>query len=810
MFKNVEEFKLEYQREFLESVAKPMAECSRQEKYEALVRVIVASISKVRAETIHRQDSNHEKQVYYFSMEFLIGRLLENYLINLGIRDTVAEGLAELGETLDDLCECELDPALGNGGLGRLAACFLDSMACLGIPGIGNGVRYRFGLFRQYFENGYQVERTDNWLDNGYPWEQRKAEEAVEVHFGGYVDRQLNNGVMSFTHRDYQRVLAVPYEVPIVGFGGKDVNILRLWSAEPAKEEFDLEAFNNGDYAGATRARSEIEAISWILYPHDAGPAGRILRLKQEYFFVSAGVQAVLRHHKKLYGPNSLKELPERVVIQTNDTHPALCGAELMRILIDEEGMGWEEAWDITTRTCAYTNHTVMPEALETWDISLMRELLPRVYMIIEEIDRRYRESFDQTLPNAHEKLAATAILWDNKVRMANLSIICGYSVNGVAALHTEILKKDVLKNFYELTPEKFNNKTNGVSHRRFLIQSNPGLSKLITSAIGEDWKSNADHLEDLLPLQHNANFLQDLHAVKRENKIRLAKYVKEHNGIILDPDSIFDVQVKRIHAYKRQLLTAFKIMWLYNRIKADPSFDCKPCTFVIGGKAAQSYVFAKETIKLINSIADLVNNDPDVRGRLKVVFIENFNVSNAQLIYPAADISEQISTAGKEASGTGCMKFMMNGALTLGTLDGANIEIRELVSEENFQTFGMTSDECMDLYLHGGYSAHQTAQADPALRQIVDQLVNGFFGFSGQAYWNVYDALMQSNDEYFVLKDFASYMDGWNSLCTLYGDQNEWQKKALINIAKSGYFSSDRTIIEYTRDIWHTRYVKP
>ena len=810
MFTSVEDFKLEYQREVLESIAKPLAECSSREKYEALVRIIVASMSKVRAQTIQRNDSNHEKQVYYFSMEFLIGRLLENYLINLGIRDTVAAGLAEMGEDLDTLCECELDPALGNGGLGRLAACFIDSMACLGIPGIGNGVRYRFGLFRQYFENGYQVERTDNWLDDGYPWEQRKAEDAVEVHFGGYVDRQYQNGVMSFTHRDYQRVLAVPYEVPIVGYGGKNVNVLRLWSAEPAVEEFDLDAFNNGDYAGAVRSRSEIEAISWILYPQDAGPAGRILRLKQEYFFVSAGVQAILRHHKKIYGEDALNSLPEHVVIQINDTHPALCGAELMRLLIDEEGMSWDQAWDITTKTCAYTNHTVMPEALETWDIGMMQQLLPRVYMIIEEIDRRYRESFDQTQPNAHEKLAATAILWDNKVRMANLSILCGFSVNGVAALHTEILKKDVLKYFYQLTPEKFNNKTNGVSHRRFLIQSNPSLTKLITSAIGEEWKVNAEHLEDLLPLQNNATFLHDLHSVKRENKIRLAKYVKEHNGILLDPDSIFDVQVKRIHAYKRQLLTAFKIMWLYNRIKADPSFDVKPCSFVIGGKAAQSYVFAKETIKLLNSIAELVNNDPDVRGRIKVVFIENFNVSNAQLIYPAADISEQISTAGKEASGTGCMKFMMNGALTLGTLDGANIEIRELVGAENFQTFGMTSDECMDLYLHGGYSAQQTAQANPDLRQIVDQLVNGFFGFSGQAYWNIYDALMQSNDEYFVLKDFTSYMDGWHQLCSLYGDQQVWQHKALANIAKSGYFSSDRTILEYTRDIWHTSYVKP
>lgn len=741
-------------------------------------------------------------------MEFLIGRLLENYLINLGIRDIVAEGLNELGEDLNTLCNCELDPALGNGGLGRLAACFLDSMAFLGVPGVGNGVRYRFGLFRQYFEDGYQVERTDNWLENGYPWETRKAEDAVEVHFGGYVDRRFENGELQFEHRDFQRVLAVPYEVPVVGYGGKDVNLLRLWSAEPVKEEFDLEAFNNGDYAGATRSRSDIEAITWILYPQDTGPAGRSLRLKQEYFFVSAGVQAILRQYKKTYGAQNLKDLPEHVTIQINDTHPALCGAELIRLLLDEEEMSWDEAWDITTRTCAYTNHTVMPEALEVWDIGLMRELLPRVYMIIEEIDRRYRESFDHSQPNARERLAATAILWDNKVRMANLSIICGYSVNGVAALHTEILKKDVLSNFYQLTPEKFNNKTNGVSHRRFQIQSNPGLTRLLCRAIGVEWMYHAQKLEDLLPLQQNGAFLQELHDVKRENKCRLASYVKEHNGITLDPDSIFDVQVKRIHAYKRQLLSAYKIMWLYNRIKADSSFEFRPCTFIFGGKAAQSYVFAKECIKLLNAIADLVNHDPDVRGRLRVVFIENFNVSNAQLIYPAADISEQISTAGKEASGTGCMKFMMNGALTLGTLDGANIEIRDLVGADNFQSFGLTSDECMDYYLHGGYSAQQMLQEDISLRQITEQLINGFFQFSGQSYWNVYDALIQQNDEYFVLKDFASYMDAWSKLCALYDDSTLWQQKALVNIAKSGYFSSDRTIIEYVRDIWHTRYV--
>ena len=806
MMFTIEEFKEEYSKKFLETVSKPMSACSQLEKYGVLVKLVTSSVSKVRAETLARQIENREKQVYYFSMEFLIGRLLENYLINLGIRDVVADGLKEMGEDLDALCSCEQDPALGNGGLGRLAACFLDSMAFLGVPGTGNGVRYRFGLFQQHFENGYQVEGTDNWLENGYPWETRRPEHAVEVHFGGYVERRFQDGELQFTHRDYQRVLAVPYDVPIVGYGGQTVNTLRLWSAEPAKEEFDLNAFNNGDYAGATRARSDIEAITWILYPQDTGPAGRSLRLKQEYFFVSAGIQSILRQYKRVYGAAALMQLPEHVCIQINDTHPALCGAELIRLLIDEEGLSWDQAWQVATHTCAYTNHTVMPEALETWDISLVQQLLPRLYMIIEEIDRRYRESFDQSQPNAREKLAATAILWDGKVRMANLSILCGCSVNGVAALHTDILKKDVLRSFYELTPEKFNNKTNGVSHRRFLIQSNPGLTRLITSAIGDGWKRDAQQLEQLLPLQSDAAFLQQLQAVKRENKCRLADFVAAHNGIVLDPDSIFDVQVKRIHAYKRQLLSAFKILRLYNRIKENPSFECRPCTFIFGGKAAQSYVFAKECIKLLNSIADLVNNDPDVRGRIKVVFVENFNVSNAQLIYPAADISEQISTAGKEASGTGCMKFMMNGALTLGTLDGANIEIRNLVGPENFQVFGLTLDECMNYYLHGGYSAQETARQDPALQQMVQQLVNGFLRFSGQDYWNIYDALMQQNDEYFVLKDFAAYMDAWQQLCALYDNTALWQQKALVNIAKSGYFSSDRTIREYVRDIWHTR----
>ncbi len=808
MFAGKEDFKIDFIKECIETMAKPPEECSNQEKYEVLVRLVSSKTSRIRTETSQRHAANKEKKIYYFSMEFLIGRLLENYLINTGDLDIVKEGLADLGDSFEELCRCEQDPGLGNGGLGRLAACFLDSMAFLGVPGVGMGIRYRFGLFRQKIVDGYQTEEPDTWLEDGYPWEVKKPDDAVIVKFGGTVDRQYNNGKMTFTHRDYQVVNAVPYDVPIVGYGARTVNVLRLWRAQPVSEEFDLAAFNRGEYSNAVRHRNDIEAITCILYPNDSNEAGQALRLKQEYFFVAAGIASIIKQYKELYGNNAWAEFPEHVSIHTNDTHPALCVPELMRVLMDEEGLEWVDAWDITTRTVSYTNHTILPEALEKWPIPLVQSLLPRVYLIIEEIDRRYRESFDQTVPGWYDKLQATAILWDNQVKMANLSVIGSYSVNGVAALHTEILKTTVLKEFCDLNPEKFNNKTNGVSHRRFLIQANPGLTRLISSAIGDGWKRDPVKLSELNAFKSDSAFLDGMRAVKRENKERLAEYIYEHNDVAVNPDSVFDVQVKRIHAYKRQLLAAFKILHLYNVIKDDPTVNMRPYTFLFAGKAAQSYAFAKDTIKFINSIADVVNNDPAVEDRMKVVFIENFNVSNAQLIYPAANISEQISTAGKEASGTGNMKFMFNGAVTLGTLDGANLEIREKAGEENFQAFGMSSDEVMSYYVNGGYSAMETAGADPRLKRITDQLVDGFFGKYG-SFWGIYDALLHYNDEYFVLKDFASYIDAWQRLDGIYGDKERWEAMSLANIAGAGYFSSDRCISEYCRDIWHTRYDK-
>ena len=598
-------------------------------------------------------------------------------------------------------------------------------------------------------------------------------------------------------------VLAVPYDVPIVGYGGKTVNILRLWSAEPVVTRLDLAAFNHGDYSGAMRERNEIEAITCILYPDDSTEAGKALRLKQEYFFVSAGVVDIVKNFKKNYGPD-WSIFPDKISIHTNDTHPALCVPELMRVLLDEEGLEWDEAWDITTRTLSYTNHTIMPEALEKWSIELMRSLLPRVYQIIEEIDRRYCAAFDRSRPDWQDRLRNTAILWDGQVHMANLSIIGSYSVNGVAALHTEILKTSVLRDFYALTPEKFNNKTNGISHRRFLAEANPSLSRLITDAIGPEWLDNAAHIQDLLPYRDDSAFLQKLRESKRENKVRLGNYIGKTMGIAIDPDSVFDVQVKRIHAYKRQLLAAFKVMHLYNTLKENPNADVVPHTFLFAGKAAAGYAFAKETIKYICSIADLVNSDPVVSKKLKVVFLENFNVSSAQLIYPAADISEQISTAGKEASGTGNMKFMFNGAVTLGTLDGANVEISQLVGPENIAIFGLNADEVMNYYLHGGYIAYDACHGDRRLEKICDQLVDGTFLPMGTNFYGIHDALLKGNDEYFVLKDFDSYFKTWEQLTQKYQDTTGWGKMSLTNIAMAGDFSSDRTIRQYCEDIWH------
>lgn len=804
MFLGKEDFKQQYKAEFMETMARPFEKCTKREKYEVLAKMICSRAAKLHTETNLHYDQKQAKHVYYFSMEFLIGRLLNNYLINMGIEETVRSGLADLGEDLDELCRMEPDPGLGNGGLGRLAACFLDSMAFLDIAGIGMGARYRFGLFRQKIQNNRQVEEPDPWLVNGYPWEIRNSDSAVSIHFGGKVNRTYENGKIDFEHVDYQTVMAIPYDVPIVGYGGETVNMLRLWQAEPAEEKIDLEAFSRGEYSLAVKERNDIEAITTILYPDDSTPAGKELRLKQEYFLVAAGIASIIENYKSRYGTDSWNYFPERVAIHTNDTHPALCVPELMRVLLDQENLEWDQAWEITTKTLSFTNHTVMPEALEKWSIELMERLLPRVYMIIEEIDRRYREPLDLSQQCWQDYLRDTAILWDGQVRMANLSIIGSHSVNGVAAIHTDILEKDVFKSFYQTMPEKFNNKTNGVSHRRFLLESNPALGKLITDSIGKEWISDTSRLTQLLDFREDYEFLHRLREIKYENKCRLARYIKEKNGIQVDPNSIFDVQVKRIHAYKRQLLNIFKVMYLYNMLKKNPDLDIPPCTFLFAGKAAQSYDFAKEVIRLINTVAQVVNDDPDINGKIKVVFLENFSVSLGQLIYPAADISEQISTAGKEASGTGNMKFMFNGAVTLGTMDGANVEIHQLAGDDNIFIFGLSKDQVADYYLSGTYRSSRICEEDAQLKEITDQLINGFFKDYGEEFWSIYDALIRYNDEYFVLKDFRDYLRAWNDTVRAWQDEIRWEQMSLSNIAKAGHFSSDRTISQYAEEIWH------
>ena len=794
----IDNFKQEYLESIAAHCALPLDECSAQEKYEALSKLIMDCCASIRAETGKRHRESGEKRVYYFSMEFLIGRLLRNTLINLGVEDMVEQGLRELGVDLDELCECERDPGLGNGGLGRLAACFMDSLATANVCATGIGIRYRFGLFKQRIVNGEQTEEPDDWLDNGYPWEICHNDEAVTVPFGGYLERREENGRFIFEHKGWRGVQAVPYDVPLVGYGGNSVNRLRLWYAKPLRRELDLAAFNRGDYSLAQKTDNEAKAITCLLYPDDDTPAGKQLRLEQEYFFVCAGIEHVLRRFKEQYGHNwSL--LPEKVAIHTNDTHPALCVPELMRRLMDDEGLGWDEAWSLSCRTVSFTNHTVLPEALEKWSIELMQSLLPRIYLIIEEIDRRYRESFDRSQPNWYERWKNTAILWDGQVRMANLSIIGAHSVNGVAALHTKILQESVFSDFYAMNPDKFNNKTNGVSHRRFLRESNRELSALITEKIGEGWLTDAAQLQGLLPYADDADFLRRLAAVKRQKKEQLCAYIREKNAIDCEADSVFDVHVKRIHGYKRQLLSAFKVLSLYNELKENPNADIPATTFIFAGKAAHSYSFAKEVIRFLCAIADKVNGDESLHGRLKVVFLENFGVSMAQRIYPAADISEQISTAGKEASGTGCMKFMFNGAVTLGTLDGANVEIMEQVGEENIAIFGLTAPEAERLQREGSYDARREIEEDPALQKIMEQLTDGSLGAQ---FWLIRSALLSQNDEYFVLRDYASYMSAWRALAKEVGSE-EFRRKSLVNIAKAGVFSSDRTVAEYCREIW-------
>ena len=802
MFKNKYDFIEELTETARSVIGREFEECSPEEKYYALARLVAAEANDIRVSSA-KKEKKGKKKVYYFSMEFLIGKLLENYLMNLDLTDMARDALSVMGENLDDYYALERDPGLGNGGLGRLAACFVDSLASLGYAACGQGIRYRFGLFQQRIVNGVQVEDPDNWLEGGYPWESRHPESAVVVRFGGTVERQYEEDGTRFLWKEGERILAMPYDVPIVGYGGETVNTLRLWSAEPCEENFDMDAFNRGDYAGAIKHRADVEAITSILYPNDNASPGKVLRLKQEYMFVCAGIADIVKTFKRDHGSDWVR-FPELVAIHTNDTHPSLCAPELLRVLIDEEGLDWDQAWDIVTRSISYTNHTILPEALEKWPIDTFRSLLPRVYDFVEEIDRRYRESFPKEFDHWQDLLKNTAILWDGQVRTANLSVIAGHSVNGVAALHTEILKNSVLKEFYTLTPEKFNNKTNGIAHRRFLAQANHTYRNLITETIGDGWMKDASQLVQLKEAVNDPEFLSRAYASKRSNKVNLARYIRQTTGITVDPDSIFDVQVKRFHGYKRQLLNIFKVMDLYNHIQEDSNFVVHPSTFIFSGKAAQGYDFAKDVIRLINSVADVVNGDPNVRDRIKVVFVPNFSVSNAQLIYPAADISEQISTAGMEASGTGNMKFMMNGAITLGTLDGANVEIAEQVGMDNIKIFGLRSEEIDQFRRDGSYLSWDTYSSNPRLKNVVNQLVDGTYDRLSGSFHLIYDNLMRNNDEFFVLKDFNAYVDAWKELEALYSDKTAWGKISVTNTACSGFFSSDRTIEEYVSDIWH------
>mgnify|MGYP001776757880 CR=1 FL=1 len=803
IFKDKQDFIDQYRAMVRAHTGKDFELCGSHDRFYALAELIATRARRIASDNETQIEKQGKKRVYYFSLEFLIGRLLDNYLLNFGIRDMVSEALEDMGTSLELLEAREPDAALGNGGLGRLAACFLASAAHEGIAFYGNGMRYEYGLFKQEIVDGRQVEVADDWLKHGYPWESRRPESAVEVIFGGNSVSYEQDGRTMYRTEGGQKILAVPYDIPVVAYGGELVNKLRVWKAEPNEDLFDLDAFNRGDYANANAGRAEAEAISTILYPADAGEHGKILRLKQEYLFVAAGINSILRTFRAEHGTD-WKLLPEFVAIHTNDTHPAMCGPELMRVLMDEEGLEWNEAWDIVTKTVSFTNHTVLPEALEKWPITTFKPLLPRLYQIIDEIARRFRESFPTDNPEWREMFQKTAILWDGEVRMANLSIVCSHSVNGVAELHTKILKEQVFKEFYELTPEKFNNKTNGVTHRRFLAEANPSYAKLITKAIGTRWLDDAFELKKLEQFADDEDFLLAMAASKRENKARLASYIKDVCGITVDPDSVFDVQVKRFHAYKRQLLNIFKVMDIYNRLISDPSFTVHPTTFIFSGKAAQSYYFAKEVIRLINSVADVINNDERVNDLIKVVFIPNFRVSNAQLIYSAAEISEQISTAGQEASGTSNMKLMMNGAITLGTLDGANIEIANLAGYENVKIFGLTEPEVVALQKSGHYFSWDEYNADrDRLGRCVDELTDTTFSHLSGTFDSIRRELMDNNDHDLVLKDFRSYVQAWEELVGTYGDTLAWNRMALHNTANSGFFSSDRTIREYRDEIW-------
>ena len=792
---------------------KTMAEASEQEVFQAVSYAVKDVIIDNWLATQQTFDKEDPKMVYYMSMEFLMGRALGNNLINLTAYQEVKEALDELGFDLNTIEDQEPDPALGNGGLGRLAACFMESLATLGYPAYGCGIRYRYGMFKQKIKDGYQVEVPDNWLKNGYPFELRRPEHSFEVKFGGYVQAEpAENGRTKFIQKNYQSVLAVPYDMPSVGYNNNMVNTLMIWDAEPM-ECFELDSFDKGDYRKAVEQENLARNLVEVLYPNDNHIQGKELRLKQQYFFVSASVQRAVARYKK-YHPD-IHKLYEKVTIQMNDTHPTVAVAELMRILLDDEGLTWDEAWAITTKTCAYTNHTIMAEALEKWPIEIFSRLLPRIYQIVEEINRRFLLEVEEEYPGNQYKKDKMAIIHDGQVKMAHLAIVAGYSVNGVARLHTEILKNQELKDFYELYPEKFNNKTNGITQRRFLYHGNPLLAEWVTNKIGNDWITNLSHMEKLAVYVDDPKAQQEFMQIKYQNKLRLAKYIQEHNGIEVDPRSIFDVQVKRLHEYKRQLMNILHVMYLYNKIKEHPEMEFYPRTFIFGAKAAAGYKNAKLTIKLINSVADVINNDASIDNKLKVVFIEDYKVSNAEWIFAAADVSEQISTASKEASGTGNMKFMLNGAATIGTMDGANVEMAEEVGKENMFIFGMSSDEVIAHEQNRDYNPMDIFNQDQEIRQVLMQLINGFYsGNDTELFRDLYNSLLNTQctqyaDTYFCLKDFRSYAEAQERVEKAYRDEKGWAKLVMLNVAHVGKFSSDRTIQEYVDDIWHLDKVK-
>ena len=805
-----EAFKKDVEQNVKQLFRKTVDEVSQQELYQAVSYVVKDAIIDDWIATQKQYEKDDPKIVYYMSMEFLLGRALGNNLINMTAYKEVKEALEEMGLNLNELEDQEPDPALGNGGLGRLAACFLDSLASLGYAAYGCGIRYRYGMFKQKIKDGYQEEKPDNWLKNGNPFELRRPEYAKEVRFGGNIRVEYDDktGDIRFKQENYESVLAVPYDYPIVGYDNHIVNTLRIWDAEPIVD-FQLDSFDRGDYHKAVEQQNLAKTIVEVLYPNDNHYAGKELRLKQQYFFVSASLQAALTKYKKHH--DDIHKLPEKMTIQMNDTHPTVAVAELMRLLLDEEGLGWDEAWEITTKTCAYTNHTIMAEALEKWPIDLFSRLLPRVYQIIQEIDRRFVAQIREMYPGNEEKVAKMQILRDGQVKMAHLAIVAGYSVNGVARLHTEILKKQELRDFYEMMPQKFNNKTNGITQRRFLMHGNPLLADWVTDKLGtKDWITDLSLMSGLKKWVDDEEALKEFMSIKYENKVRLAKYIKEHNGIEVDPRSIFDVQVKRLHEYKRQLLNILHVMYLYNEIKEHPEISFYPRTFIFGAKASAGYIRAKQIIKLINSVADVVNNDRSINGKLKVVFIEDYRVSNAEIIFAAADVSEQISTASKEASGTGNMKFMLNGAPTLGTMDGANVEIVEEVGAENAFIFGLSSDEVINYENNGGYNPMDIYNSDADIRRVVNQLVDGTYSQGDkEMYRDLYNSLLTAQggskaDTYFILKDFRSYADTQKKVEEAYRDKDRWAKMALLNTASCGKFSSDRTIQEYVDDIWH------